>query len=76
MELYSLLRSVTVNNWFCGEVSLLYAWSNGCTIESKLEQNKVRRILSKHGYKAHFGSGILNIEITIKNKIKFLEFIK
>ena len=66
MELYSLLKSVTVNNWFVGEVSLLYAWSNRCTIESKLEQNKIRRILSKHGYKAHFGSSILNIEIINK----------
>ena len=62
MELYDLLKSVTVNNWYCGEVSLLYAWSNGCTIESKLEQNKIRRILSKHGYKARFCNCILNIE--------------
>ena len=66
MDLYSLLESITVNNWFCGEVSLLYAWSNNCTIESKSQQNKVRRILSKRGYKAHFGSGILNIEIINK----------
>ena len=62
MELYDVLRSVTVNNWFCGKVSLLYAWSNNCTIESKSEQNKIRRILKKNGYKAHFCNCILNIE--------------
>lgn len=57
---YEVLKKITVHNWFCGEITALHAWSYNCTIESKSEQNKIRRELSKIGYKCSFGGGILH----------------
>ena len=62
MKLYELLSTIICHNWYCGEITALYAWSNGCTIESRTEQQKIRRILARNGYKAHFGGCILSIE--------------
>lgn len=61
MLLYTTLQRVKVHNWYLGEISLLNAWQNGATIESKTDQNKVRRNLKKIGYKAKFSRGILTI---------------
>ena len=63
--LNELLETIKVDNWYCGIVSLDYAFSNGCTIESKSDQNKVRRLLKKNGFIPHFNGGILSILITI-----------
>lgn len=61
--LYTILQSISVHNWYCGEVTALYAYTHGCTIESRNEQNKIRKALKEAGYIAHFGSGILSIEM-------------
>ena len=50
MGVYDVLESITVSNWYCGEISALYAWSNNCTIENISEQNTIRRELKKIGY--------------------------
>ena len=63
--LNELLETIKVNNWYCGTITLHYAFINRCTIDSKCEQNKVRRLLKKNGFIPHFNGGILSILITI-----------
>ena len=63
--LNELLETIKVHNWYCGIITLHYAFSNRCTIDSKCEQNKVRRLLKKNGFVPHFNAGILSILITI-----------
>ena len=63
--LNELLETIKVNNWYCGIITLHYAFNNRCTIDSKCEQNKVRRLLKKNGFIPHFNGGILSILITI-----------
>ena len=61
--LYDTLKKINVYNWYCGNITALYAWSNKCTIENKNEQRKIRYHLKKIGYKAYFGQRcILEIE--------------
>lgn len=62
MNFREVLKSISVYNWYCGDIDAFYAWSNNCTIESKKDQQKIRRALRKVGYQAHFGRGILNVE--------------
>ena len=57
--LNELLETIKVNNWSCGIVSLDYAFNNRRTIDSKCDQNKVRRLLKKNGFIPHFNGGIL-----------------
>ena len=61
MKFYDVLDSIICHNWYCGEITAFYAWSNECTIEDRNDQQKIRRALKKIGYKAHFGAGILNV---------------
>ena len=63
--LNELLETIKVNNWHCGIITLHYAFNNRCTIDSKCEQNKVRRLLKNNGFVPHFNGGILSILITI-----------
>ena len=63
--LNELLETIKVNNWYCGIITLHYAFNNRCTIDSKCDQNKVRRLLKKNGFIPHFNGGILSILITI-----------
>ena len=63
--LNELLETIKVSNWYCGIITLHYAFNNSCTIDSKCEQNKVRRLLKKNGFVPHFNGGILSILITI-----------
>ena len=59
MNLYDVLASIEVTNWYCGKISALYAWSNNCTIENKKDENKVRRGLKKIGYKCSIVGGMI-----------------
>ena len=59
--LNELLETIKVKNWYCGIITLHYAFDNSCTIESKKDQNKVRRLLKKNGFIPHFNGGILSI---------------
>ena len=59
--LNELLETIKVNNWYCGIITLHYAFNNSCTIDNKCEQNKVRRLLKKNGFIPHFNGGILSI---------------
>lgn len=62
MELHDILQAITVNNWYLGSCTALCAWSTGATIESKADQQKIRRALNKAGYIARFSGRILSIE--------------
>lgn len=53
-----VLKSIKVNNWYCGIISAFYAWSNNCTI-SKNDANKVRSALKKYGYTCNILGGII-----------------
>lgn len=53
-----VLKSIEVNNWYCGVVSAFYAWVNNCTI-SKNDANKVRKALKKYGYTCNILGGII-----------------
>ena len=61
--LNELLDTIKVNNWYCGIITLNYAFQNSCTIDSKSEQNKVRKLLKKDGFIPHFNGGILSIDL-------------
>lgn len=53
-----VLKSIEVNNWYCGTISAFYAWANNCTI-SKNDANKVRKALKKYGYTCNILGGII-----------------
>lgn len=57
-RIYSTLESIKVDNWYNGEVSALYAFSNGCTI-SKKDANKVRYYLKKIGVNVSILGGVI-----------------
>ena len=61
--LNKLLETIKVNNWYCGIITLHYAFNNRCTVESKSDQNRVRRLLKRHGFTPHFNGGILSIDL-------------
>ena len=61
-KLVNLLESITVYNWYCGHVTALYAFGNECVVEYQKDRAKVRRLLNKNGYVAHFNGGILSVE--------------
>lgn len=61
-KLIDLLKSITVYSWYCGHVTALYAVNNDCTVEYPKDRTKVRRLLKKNGYVAHFNGGILSVE--------------
>ena len=61
-KLTDLLYSITVYNWYCGYVTALYAFGNECVVEYPKDRAKVRRLLNKNGYVAHFNGGILSVE--------------
>lgn len=48
MKLYDILASIHVYNWYCGNITALYAWVNKCSI-SVNDIKKVRYHLNKHG---------------------------
>ena len=56
--IYSTMESIKVANWYNGEVSALYAFSNGCTI-SKKDANKVRYHLKKIGVNVSILDGVI-----------------
>ena len=62
-KLIDLLDGITVYNWYCGHVSALYAFGNECVFEYPKDRTKVRRLLKKNGYVAHFNGGVLSVEI-------------
>lgn len=57
-RIYSVLKSISVSNWYNGNISAFYAFSNGCTI-SKSDAKKVRYYLSKIGAKASIIDGVI-----------------
>ena len=57
-EAYNVLESLKVNNWFCGEITALHAFSNECTI-SREDINKVRRALKKKGFGCSVSCGVI-----------------
>lgn len=59
MKLYDILASIQVNNWYCGNITALYAWVNNCAISTN-DVKKVRYHLNKHGYKLASSSGIMH----------------
>ena len=61
-KLVNLLESITVRNWYCGHVTALYALNNDCVVDDNSDRTKVRRLLKKNGYVAHFNGGILSVE--------------
>lgn len=61
-NLLNLLENIQVYNWYCGYVTALYAFNNDCTVEYPKDRSKVRRLLKKNGYVAHFNRGILSVE--------------
>ena len=61
--LNKLLETIKVNNLYCGIITLHYAFNNRCTVESKSDQNRVRRLLKKNGFTPHFNGGILSIDL-------------
>ena len=62
-KLMHLLESITVYNWYVGRVTLLFAYGNDCVIDEAKDRSKVRRMLKKNGYIAHFNGGKLSIEL-------------
>ena len=61
-KLVKLLENITVYNWSCGYVTALYAVNNDCFIEYPKDRTRIRRLLKKNGYTAHFNGGILSVE--------------
>ena len=61
-KLVNLLERITVRNWYCGHVTALYALNNDCVVDDNSDRIKVRRLLKKNGYVAHFNGGILSVE--------------
>lgn len=61
--LYTILQSINVHNWYCGEITALYAYTHGCTIENRNEQNRIRKALKEAGYIAHFAGSVLYVEM-------------
>lgn len=59
MKLYDILASIQVNNWYCGNITALYAWVNNCAVSAN-DVKKVRYHLNKHGYKLASSSGIIH----------------
>lgn len=57
-RIYSVLNSISVYNWYNGNISAFYAFSNGCTI-SKSDAKKVRYHLNKIGAKASIIGGVI-----------------
>ena len=57
-RIYNALEAIKVYNWYNGEISAFYAFSNGCTI-SKIDAAKVRRCLHKIGAKASIIGGVI-----------------
>lgn len=56
---YNILSTIQVENWYCGNITALYAFNNVCTV-SKADQAKIRRRLLKAGYKCVFNNSILS----------------
>ena len=59
MKLYDILASIQVYNWYCGNITALYAWANNCALSAS-DIKKVRYHLNKHGYKLTANSGIMH----------------
>lgn len=59
LEAHDILANIIVYNWFTGDISALYAFSNGYTIEREKDRNKVRTILKKHGYRCKIYGGVI-----------------
>ena len=60
--LNELLETIQVTNWYCGKISLYFAWANECTIENKSEQRKIRKIFKENGFIAHFFYSKFSVE--------------
>ena len=59
MKLYDILKSIPVYNWYCGNITALYACANNCCISSN-DIKKVRYYLKKYGYKLAAKDGIIH----------------
>ena len=53
---YDILDSIQVNNWYCGNITAGYAYSNFCSL-NKVDQAKIRRRLKTAGYSCSFSEG-------------------
>lgn len=58
IKAYTILERISVNNWYCGQISALHAFANACTISSA-DVRKVRYHLKKHGFKTHVVGNII-----------------
>lgn len=58
MNLYSILEKIKVDNWYCGEVTALFAFANECAL-SKKDIAKIRRKIKPYGYTIQTGDGII-----------------
>lgn len=58
-ELYELLKSIEVTNWYLGRITAFSALNN-CATMNKNDQNKVRRATAKLGYKCSFKRGYID----------------
>lgn len=59
MTLYNILGAIPVHNWYAGNCSALYAFSNNCQIDSIRAIIRVRHHLKKHGYKCVISNGFI-----------------
>ena len=59
MKLYEILEAIPVHNWYIGNCSALYAFSNNCQIDSIKAIRRVRYQLKKYGYKCSITNGFI-----------------
>lgn len=58
IKLYDILENIKVNNWYCGEVTALFAFSNQCAL-SKKDIAKIRRKIKPYGYTMQTDDGTI-----------------
>lgn len=56
--LYDVLKQIEVTNWYCGEVTALFAFSNQCAL-SKKDIAKIRRKIKPYGYTMQTDDGTI-----------------
>lgn len=57
-KLYDILENIKVNNWYCGEVTALFAFGTECAL-SKKDIAKIRRKIKPLGYTMQTDDGII-----------------
>lgn len=56
---YNILSTIQVENWYCGNITGLQAFSTESAL-NKADQANIRRRLLKAGYKCVFNNSILS----------------